>query len=72
MKLRGGYNVLLEGRPEAAGVERCVACGLCSFVCPSKIELRQEFLEAQERIREGLHVAPEQAEETGVTEGATE
>ena len=40
---------------ERFGVELCVACGLCSFVCPSKINLRKEFLTAQETIRTELH-----------------
>jgi Na+-transporting NADH:ubiquinone oxidoreductase subunit A len=33
-------------------VDLCIGCGLCSFVCPSKIELRQQFVEAQERLRQ--------------------
>jgi len=27
-----------------------VECGLCSFVCPSKIDLRREFIEAKDLI----------------------
>ncbi len=37
---------------QAAGVDLCIGCGLCSYVCPSKIELRQQFAEAGERLRE--------------------
>ncbi|HET6428266.1 MAG TPA: 4Fe-4S dicluster domain-containing protein [Phycisphaerae bacterium] len=29
---------------------RCIACGLCSFVCPSKLELREEFVDARGRL----------------------
>jgi Na+-transporting NADH:ubiquinone oxidoreductase subunit A len=29
------------------GLLDCVACGLCSYVCPSKIELTQSFIEAK-------------------------
>ena len=34
---------------EAAGarVDLCVECGLCSFVCPCKIELMQQFIDAK-------------------------
>lgn len=41
---------------QPAGVHRCVACGLCSFVCLSKIELRQQFIDANETIKEELAV----------------
>ncbi len=37
-------------------VDLCVECGLCSYVCPSKIELRQQFLDAKRAIREELTV----------------
>ncbi len=37
---------------QAAGVDLCIGCGLCSYVCPSKIELRQQFSDAQARLRE--------------------
>ena len=40
---------------EAVGVDLCVECGLCSYVCPSKIELRQQFIEAKEVVRQELH-----------------
>jgi Na(+)-translocating NADH:ubiquinone oxidoreductase A subunit len=35
-----------------ARVDLCVKCGLCSFVCTSKIDLTQEFIEAQETIKQ--------------------
>ena len=40
---------------EAAGVDLCVGCGLCACVCPSKLELRQEILDAKALIRRELH-----------------
>ena len=40
---------------ERTRVDLCVRCGLCSFVCPSKIELREQFIEARETIRRELH-----------------
>ena len=40
---------------EQTGVDLCVECGLCSFVCPSKIDLRQQFIDAKQAIREELH-----------------
>ena len=43
---------------------RCVGCGLCSYVCPSKIDLRQDILNANEAIRRDLHTeAPSETEE---------
>jgi Na+-transporting NADH:ubiquinone oxidoreductase subunit A len=35
---------------ERTGLPLCIHCGLCSYVCPSKIELRHQFSEAQERL----------------------
>jgi len=37
-------------RVERSGVDLCIACGLCSHVCPSKIDLVEEILEAREAI----------------------
>jgi ferredoxin len=34
---------------------RCIGCGLCSYVCPSKLDLRREILEANEKTRRELH-----------------
>jgi Na+-translocating ferredoxin:NAD+ oxidoreductase RnfC subunit len=45
------YRDLLE-EVEQARVDLCVQCGLCSYVCPSKIELAREFREATEQIEE--------------------
>ncbi len=36
---------------ERAGLEICVDCNLCTYVCPSKIELQKQFAEAREQIR---------------------
>lgn len=36
---------------ERTGLPLCIGCGLCSYVCPSKIELRHQFAEAQDRLR---------------------
>jgi Na+-transporting NADH:ubiquinone oxidoreductase subunit A len=54
------YQDALE-EAEHAGTALCVGCGLCSYVCPSKIELRRQFLDARVRIQEELH--PEGASE---------
>ena len=48
------YHDALE-EVERAGVHLCVNCGLCSFVCPSKIELHEQLLEARVRIRQEFH-----------------
>jgi len=44
---------------ERLGVDLCVGCGLCSYVCPSKIDLRKDFLAAQERLAEERQHAEE-------------
>lgn len=33
-------------------VDLCVKCGLCSYLCPSKLELREQFIEAQGLIEQ--------------------
>jgi Na(+)-translocating NADH:ubiquinone oxidoreductase A subunit len=43
------YKDLIE-EVDQARVDLCIECGLCSFVCPSKIDLRQQFIEAKELI----------------------
>ncbi|MDY0166781.1 MAG: 4Fe-4S dicluster domain-containing protein [Thermoguttaceae bacterium] len=49
---------------DRSGSHLCVACGLCSYVCPSKLDLRQEILDANEAIRRDLHAAePDENEE---------
>ena len=30
--------------------KRCIECGLCSYICPSKIEVREFVKEAKERV----------------------
>ncbi len=40
---------------ERARIDLCIECGLCSFVCPSKIDLREEFINAKKTIRQELH-----------------
>ena len=52
------YRDALE-EAEDAGIDLCIGCGLCSYVCPSKLELRQQLLDGQERIRQELHPAEE-------------
>ena len=43
------YNDLID-EVEQARVDLCIECGLCSYICPSKIELREQFVEAKELI----------------------
>lgn len=45
------YSDLIEEADEAR-IDLCIRCGLCSFVCPSKIELTQQFADAQVMIEE--------------------
>jgi Na+-transporting NADH:ubiquinone oxidoreductase subunit A len=43
------YRDLIE-EVDQARVDLCIECGLCSYVCPSKIDLRQQFIDAKELI----------------------
>ncbi|MHC4749007.1 MAG: 4Fe-4S dicluster domain-containing protein [Planctomycetota bacterium] len=36
---------------ERLGLDLCVDCNLCSYVCVSKIELREQFAQAREQLR---------------------
>lgn len=45
------YSDLIEEADEAR-IDLCIRCGLCSYVCPSKIELTQQFADAQVMIEE--------------------
>ena len=31
---------------------KCIECGLCSYVCPSKIEVREFVREAKKKVNE--------------------
>jgi len=48
---RNLYQDVLE-EAERLRVDLCVGCGLCSYVCPSKIELCSELCRAAETIRQ--------------------
>ena len=37
---------------EQVGLELCIECGLCSYVCPSKIDLRSQLIEGKQRLAE--------------------
>jgi Na+-translocating ferredoxin:NAD+ oxidoreductase RnfC subunit len=43
------YADLIE-EVERARVDLCVECGLCSYVCPSKIDLQTQLIEAKALI----------------------
>jgi len=43
------YADLIE-EAEQARVDLCVECGLCSYVCPSKIDLRKQLIDAKALI----------------------
>ncbi len=43
------YRDLIEEVDEAR-IDLCVECGLCSYVCPSKIDLRQQLIDAKDLI----------------------
>jgi Na+-translocating ferredoxin:NAD+ oxidoreductase RnfC subunit len=66
------YEDLIEELDEAR-VDLCVQCGLCSFVCPSKIELKQQFLDAIDLIakeKEEVRLEKEAAERREKEEAA--
>ena len=61
----GGHGAAGESAPlepseagleeaQLLGAELCVNCGLCSYVCPSKLELAYEIERGQQRIRADL------------------
>lgn len=39
---------------EATGLDACIGCGLCSYVCPSKIEISKMLIEGQGRVEREL------------------
>jgi Na+-transporting NADH:ubiquinone oxidoreductase subunit A len=39
---------------EKMRIDLCLECGLCSYVCPAKLELRQQFVEAKEQMRQEM------------------
>ncbi len=45
------------------GIELCVECGICSYICPSKIELRQQIIDAKRAIQEELEAVVREAAE---------
>ena len=53
---------------ERAGLDLCLDCNLCSYVCPSKIELQKQFTDARLQLRqereEALAAAPDTGEAT--------
>lgn len=53
---------------EAARVDLCVRCGLCSYVCPSKIELMDQFIDAQQRIAEEHRIEAAEAAKAAARE----
>ena len=53
---------------EAARLDLCIECGLCSYVCPSKIELLEQFIAAKRAIEEEL--ATEETDEQAGSEEA--
>ena len=45
------YKAILSGEVEEAlahGLLDCVECGLCSYVCPAKLELTETLQQAKE------------------------
>jgi Na(+)-translocating NADH:ubiquinone oxidoreductase A subunit len=45
-------------------IDLCIECGLCSFVCPSKIELMHQFQQAKQAISKEKVAAAKAAEES--------
>ena len=62
------YRELVE-EAEQARLDLCVQCGLCSFVCPSKIDLTNQFIEAKDMIeKEKEEIRREEARRESVEE----
>ena len=47
-----GAESTVAEEAEATGLDRCIECGLCSYVCPSKIELLSELRAGKRRVEE--------------------
>jgi Na+-translocating ferredoxin:NAD+ oxidoreductase RnfC subunit len=45
------YRDALE-EAKKMGIAACIDCRLCTYVCPSKIELADQFAKARAQIRE--------------------
>ena len=43
-------------------IELWVECGICSYVCPSKIDLRQQIIDTKRAIQEELEAVVQEAE----------
>jgi Na(+)-translocating NADH:ubiquinone oxidoreductase A subunit len=52
-----------------AGLDRCIDCNLCTYVCPSKIELQQQFFGLREQLEAENLDAGEAAGPPAETEG---
>jgi len=50
----------------------CAECGLCSYICPSKIDLYDELVRAKVRIAEELAPPAEEPEEQAAQENQEE
>ena len=40
-----------DERLKSLNVGKCIECGLCSYVCPSKIAVREYVRKAKEKLR---------------------
>ena len=49
-----------EREAERLRLDLCVECGLCTYVCPAKINLQKQFGDAKENIRSRQCPAPRQ------------
>jgi Na(+)-translocating NADH:ubiquinone oxidoreductase A subunit len=66
------YRDLVE-EAEQARTDLCVECGLCSYVCPSKIDLRQQLIDAKKLIeKEKEEIRKEQLRQEELARKAAE
>jgi Na+-transporting NADH:ubiquinone oxidoreductase subunit A len=66
------YRDLIE-EAEQARPDLCVECGLCSYVCPSKIDLRQQLIDAKKLIeKEKEEIRKEQLRQEELARKAAE
>ncbi|RKY02481.1 MAG: electron transport complex subunit C, partial [Spirochaetes bacterium] len=43
---------------ERLRVDLCVDCNLCTYICPSKIEIQKQFHEAELQLEEEKNLNP--------------
>ena len=49
--IKEGKNVTVEEIAKELKVEKCIECGACSYICPSKLGLRDAVKMAKKKVK---------------------